>query len=413
MTSVTITAKGDKIAWSDVLAGLARAKGYDDESLKGLLPDSSFNPNKVGAKLTILGLNAALGPAVTIDTVEAQGGNNGALRITLDRVAQLSSKRRFKQWMQGRLIGWMKRPKTDFGIHPDKDWQKAPLDQPLVIVIHGLQSSPSKIDDVCKEFRKVGMPCGVFQYPNDQPLADSAKLLSDELEKIARAQPDRRVALVTHSMGGLIARAVVEDDELDRGNVSHLMMVAPPNQGSQLAQFAFSLEISEFVRVLGKKQKVDQLFRRIEDGLGDAADDLEPGSPFLKKLNGSPRNPVIRYAIFLGTGGPLTEESLQTMRKSVLGAGRKNRFVRFFGPKLESALDDLDEVVTGKGDGAVSLKRGRLAGVDDVLIFDFAHSDVFVDSKSPTEMKLRQAIVERLKNKAGKVDGTAAKEPKE
>ena len=53
MTSVTITAKGDKIAWSDVLAGLARAKGYDDQSLKGLLPDSSFNPNKAGAKLTI------------------------------------------------------------------------------------------------------------------------------------------------------------------------------------------------------------------------------------------------------------------------------------------------------------------------------------------------------------------------
>jgi len=393
--TVTITSKGKGVSWADVMGSLARAKGFDDGALQGLLPDAKFKPGSTGGKWTIFGLNAVLRPSVVISTFKDDRGETG-IRIALDRVAQLSTKRRFKKWLQGKLLGLMKRQPTDFGVSADKDWHKAPLDKSLVVVLHGLQSSPVEVEDVCKDLRKAGHPCAVFKYPNDQALAASAKLLSKQLEKIASFQPDRRVALLTHSMGGLVARAVIEDDLLDPGNVSHLIMVAPPTHGSQLAQFAFSLEIAEYARVIGKKQKMDQLYRRVEDGLADAADDLEPGSPFLKKLNMGKRNPVARYTIILGAGGFLTEEDLALMKKKLLSAGQTNRFVRFFGGRLESALSDLDEVVAGKGDGVVAVKRGRLEGVDDVVIMDFIHSGVLIDIDTETERKLRKTILNRL-----------------
>jgi pimeloyl-ACP methyl ester carboxylesterase len=236
----------------------------------------------------------------------------------------------------------------------------------------------------------------VFRYPNDQPVADSAKLLAGELKEFAEDHPGRGVSLVTSSMGGLVARAVIEDPDLDPGNVRQLIMIAPPNHGSALARFGFGLDLWEHVSGRLRKEETRLFYSLVEDGLSEAAADLRPDSPFLRQLNARERNPRVRYTILLGTGGPLRPMELAALRKSVAAAGQRTRWVRFFGARTEQWLEDLDEVVEGKGDGAVSIERGRLEGVKDTVLLKFRHAPELPARVSNDMDKLHQEIVKRI-----------------
>ncbi|MEN8150835.1 MAG: alpha/beta fold hydrolase, partial [Planctomycetota bacterium] len=327
----------------------------------------------------------------------ATTGGEPVLTIRLRRRALLATKRRFEAMLKS-LAG--PRPGSGkFGLTLDEGWEKAPKDRRLVVLIHGLHSSPERIDDIIPDLHARKLPVGVFRYPNDQGLDESARLLAAELAEIARAQPERPVSLVTHSMGGLVARAVVEDPGLDPGNVRQLIMAAPPSHGSRLADFAWALELGEFVADARQRVLLRSFQARLEDGMGEAGDDLRPGSAFLRRLNARPRNPRVVYSLLLGTKAHLTEKELVRMRETVAAEGKKNRFVRFFGPKLDALLADLDEVVDGKGDGAVALKRGKLEGVTDVVLIPVRHGKAWDDLKDPGSAALRKAVLERLERK--------------
>jgi hypothetical protein len=77
-------------------------------------------------------------------------------------------------------------------------------------------------------------------------------------------------------------------------------------------------------------------------------------------------------------------------------AGERNRFVRFLGPRVDEVLADLDEVKRGKGDGAVSVGRGRLEGVDDVVVLPFRHSFLGKAPESEGERGLCDEVLKRL-----------------
>ena len=176
-------------------------------------------------------------------------------------------------------------------------------------------------------------------------------------------------------MGGLVARAVIEDSELDPGNVRHLIMVAPPNHGSLLARIAYGMDIltgtTRFPQA--ERAEVSRFYAAIEDGLSEATEDLKPDSAFLQQLNSRARNPRVRYAIFLGTGGHFTRKQLDQLRQGLATAQSKSDVVGLFAPRIDETLADLDEVVRGLGDGVVAVRRGKLEGVDDVVVLEFSH----------------------------------------
>ena len=68
-----------------------------------------------------------------------------------------------------------------------------------------------------------------------------------------------------------------------------------------------------------------------------------------------------------------------------------------FAPNLIETLEDLDEVVDGKGDGVVAVKRGRLEGVADTVLADFTHLSVMQAPDTYAEDKVFQGILQRLK----------------
>jgi hypothetical protein len=193
-------------------------------------------------------------------------------------------------------------------------------------------------------------------------------------------------------MGGLVARACVENPALAPGNVERLVMIAPPTHGTLLARFAVGTDLCEHFLKWKGGGPIDRVRAAIVDGLGEATEDLEPGSPFLARLNARPRNPRVEYSIFLGTGGKVQRWELDLARKAIRYCG-KIPFLDEPAAKLDRLLGDLDEIVRGAGDGVVAVKRGRLKGVADTVILPFAHLSVMGPAGGP---RVRKAVLERL-----------------
>jgi pimeloyl-ACP methyl ester carboxylesterase len=342
------------------------------------------------------GLNLVLAPGMTFtvaspDTLRSEPH----LVIQMDRAALMASQRRFKAKLRRAWLHWLP-ANRQYGLSLDPGWERVPEDRNLVVFVHGLDSDPEHCTALFPKLRERGIPCGTMRYPNDQSIADSARLLSRELKRLAKEHPRRGVALVTHSLGGLVARAVIEDAGLDPGNVRQLIMVAPPNHGSALARFGFALDLWEHAADGLRNKDVRRLYDLVEDGMSEAAGDLVPGSALLRELNARPRNPRVRYAVFLGTDGPLREKDLDPLRQAFTKAGPRSRWVRLFGPRVDEWLADLDEVVEGRGDGAVAVNRGRLEGVDDTMMLKFCHWGVLGETREAGMERLHQEILKRL-----------------
>ncbi len=403
VSTIRVRSTNGRVAWTDVLRGLARAKGFDDEALAGVWPDASFDLTTLVARLQFAAYNVVLKPdvqfAVEYDDLTPQ---NPQLVIQLNREGLLASKRRIKSWLRQKVMSLLDSEDSNsrerFGISLPDGWQLQSPDRPLVIAIHGLNSDGQEACWLLTQPKEKGFACASFNYPNDQPIRESAILLSDELQRIAKESPNRQVALVTHSMGGLVARAVIEDENLDPRNVSQLIMVAPPNHGSILAHFAFGLDIFEYTANPNRRDKARKFYAAMEDGFCEAAVDLQPDSLFLRRLNAQTRNKDVTYSIILGTDAPLTDDNLAAMHTKLTQVGTKSRWAQFFGAKLGPWLEDLDEVVQQRGDGAVAVKRGRLEGVTDVLLLPFGHTDVLAAPKTDEMKSIHNEVMRRLGN---------------
>ena len=78
-------------------------------------------------------------------------------------------------------------------------------------------------------------------------------------------------------MGGLVARACIEDPRYDPGNVERLIMIAPPTHGTLIAHFAVGTDLWEHWLARQDGGPWRRMRDSIVDGLGEAADDLVPG----------------------------------------------------------------------------------------------------------------------------------------
>ncbi len=305
-------------------------------------------------------------------------------------------RRLVKAWIREAVVE--EKDLARYGLEIDRRCQSclaARKDRPLVVLVHGYNSKSQRHSDFSDVLRAAELPCATFCYPNDQPLGDSAELLSEELRAFRAAHPHRRVALVTHSMGGLVARACVEDPDLDPGCVTKLIMIAPPNHGTLLAHYSLGTDVCEHFVTRGGGSPLARLRASIADGLGEATDDLEPGSEFLTKLNARPRHPQVRYTILLGTGGKIYRSELDLARKMV-GYGEEVPLLDRYAERLDRHLREMDELVAGHGDGVVAVKRGCLKGVRDTVVYPFEHVSVTGSADEEAVAEVQQAVLDRL-----------------
>ena len=312
-------------------------------------------------------------------------------------VVRTATDYRFRRWLRERI--WDEDDEARYGLQLNDDWRaaaKASPQLPLVILVHGFNSTPERNAALMEPIRAAGYPCASFAYPNDWDLRETSALLSRQLKTFAVEHPSQEIALVTHSMGGLVARACVENSELDPSNVTRLVMIAPPSHGTLMAHLAIATDVWEhwIGRVDGGCWT--RCRDSVIDGLGEAADDMVPGSPFLTELNARPRNPNIRYAVFLGTGASVSQDEMDWMRTALQETSGRCPGIRGCSGKLDDLLSDMEEIVDGKGDGIVALKRGRLDGVEDVVILPFGHLSCTGKADCESVKQVQTELLSRL-----------------
>ena len=101
--------------------------------------------------------------------------------------------------------------------------------KPLVVLLHGLARGHGSMAKLGKVLRAQGFDTIARTYPSRQH--SISYLASEVADWIVEQAGDRPVCAVTHSMGGVIVRHLHDA----RIRWERIVMLAPPNRGSQLA----------------------------------------------------------------------------------------------------------------------------------------------------------------------------------
>jgi triacylglycerol lipase len=160
---------------------------------------------------------------------------------------------------------------------PEEIWEKEEGEESLknpVLFIHGYDSDASVFHPAIKEFEKAGYKPGWLRsvsYKWWQSNATTAKEVETWVNGLKTATGSAMVDIVAHSMGALPARFYIKELK-GIGAVHHLVTIASPNRGTDLAEKCEKKHVS--------------------------CAEMVPGSAFLKKLNsvqtpGGVNSPII------------------------------------------------------------------------------------------------------------------------
>lgn len=152
--------------------------------------------------------------------------------------------------------------------------------------------------------------------------------------------------LLTHSMGGLVGRALIE---LDRGGdlVKNLVMAGTPNAGSPLAKavrFGFALGSLGLSLYPGMFSKVAGWALKWIDGKGVGLHDLVPGTSLLTRLRNGRRGDTVRYYVLAGTNLP--EDAESRAAANILARTLDAALDTFFGDREHDLVVAMSSMLT-------------------------------------------------------------------
>ena len=111
-----------------------------------------------------------------------------------------------------------------------------PYDGHLVILVHGLGRSRASLGGLERALKAAGYQVAAVSYASTR--RSVARNADDLGELIGNLEGVDRISFVTHSLGGLLVRELLSRSDAPwrrRIAVNALVMTAPPNQGSRMA----------------------------------------------------------------------------------------------------------------------------------------------------------------------------------
>lgn len=186
-----------------------------------------------------------------------------------------------------------------------------------VVLLHGIARSSASMEKIKDRLIKKGYKVLNVDYPStDFSLEALAEKIHKEVSAFNQSS-SQSLHFVTFSMGGLVARVLIKKHR--PGNLGRVVMLGPPNQGSEMADFL----------------KENVLFQKI---YGPASQEL-------------------------GT----SQESIRALLGDVdfkLGVIAGDRSIDLIGSFL----------IPGSDDGKVSVERSKLKGMEDHIIIHATHT---------------------------------------
>ena len=264
--------------------------------------------------------------------------------------------------------------RSRYGFRPRSSYLPNASSRPTVCLIHGLNSTGGVFKHLSPALEAAGYGVVSYDFPYNRDLDEtSADFGRDWLRFRRDHNESSHWVIVSHSMGALLARSYIESAGVDEPvEIKALLMLAPPNHGSHLAQGQTLLQTIQTLQSVRGERRTDPL-AYLGDGLGAAADDLSPGSAYLNALNAHPLRSGVIYRTIAGDSAYLNREARQQVETRLTMAGRFGGISRLLVGGLSGQLD---EITDGLGDGCVSVASARLEGVTEFQILHANHLEL-------------------------------------
>ncbi len=334
-------------------------------------------------RLPIVGLAGGLTRSMLTDSLGPDASLSirpRALVVTLDaRVRQAECLPRWERRVKdlaARAEDEVRR-RSNYGMHALKSYRPNDPARPTVLLVHGLNSTSRVFKHLIGTLEGAGFGLVVYDFPYNRRLDDSCARFRDDWAAFRRqAGESLPWAIVAHSMGSLLARSYVEHERGYAGDVSTLILIAPPNAGSALSRVHTAMEFLKGTRAVGGGETAEA-FLHLGDGLGEAAGDMTPGSAFLRALNRRPRRDGVGYHILAGDIGFLNAAARRRIETQVALLGGVRGVLGGMARAASADLTEgLDELTDGSGDGLVTVERTRLGGVSDHVTIHANHLEL-------------------------------------
>lgn len=155
--------------------------------------------------------------------------------------------------------------------------KQSKLSGDYVVILHGVARTKTHMRKVTSCLKNAGFDVIAITYPSRRyEIAELAEFVQNKITQ--RAVEDKKIHFVGYSLGALITRALLHKYSYE--NLGRVVHLAPPNQGSEIADFVKDWRLYKFLfgpvsqQFITDQSAIKHLFGEVNYELGIIAGDL-------------------------------------------------------------------------------------------------------------------------------------------